>query len=119
MSDLCVIEARDLPLSGIPDFFRRQDLGFGGSGPTNRGGGKSGVIPCSVREELEQRITKAQEEIGQSQYDSPKSSSRAKAKLNRLVILAVRLLLLNDHWARLDQLRMISLSPCRPLDSRG
>jgi hypothetical protein len=97
MSDLCVIEARDLPLSGIPDFFRRQDLGFGGSGPTNSGGGKSGVIPCSVREELEQRITKAQEEIGQSQYDSPKSSSRA----------------------RLDQLRMISLSPCRPLDSHG
>jgi hypothetical protein len=77
------------------------------------------VIPCSVREELEQRITKAQEEIGQSQYDSPKSSSRAKAKLNRLVILAVRLLLLNHHWAQLDQLRMISLSPCRPLDSRG
>jgi hypothetical protein len=77
------------------------------------------VIPCSVREELEQRITKAQEEIGQSQYDSPKSSSRAKAKLNRLVILAVRLLLLNHQWARLDQLRMISLSPCRPLDSRG
>jgi hypothetical protein len=107
------------PLSGIPDFFRRQDLGFGGSGPTNSGGGKSGVIPRSVGEELEQRITKAQEEIGQTQYDSPKSSSRAKAKLNRLVILSLRLLLLNDHWARLDQLRMISLSPCRPLDSRG
>ena len=77
------------------------------------------MIPCSVPEELEQRITKAQEEIGQSQYDSPKSSSRAKTKLNRFVILAVRLLLLNDHWTRLDQLRMISLSPCRPLDSRG
>ena len=77
------------------------------------------MIPCSVREELEQRITKAQEEIGQSQYDSPKSSSRAKTKLNRFIILAVRLLLLNDHWTRLDQLRMISLSPCRPLDSRG
>jgi hypothetical protein len=77
------------------------------------------VIPRSVGEELEQRITKAQEEIGQTQYDSPKSSSRAKAKLNRLVILSLRLLLLNDHWARLDQLRMISLSPCRPLDSRG
>jgi hypothetical protein len=77
------------------------------------------VIPCSVPEELEQRITKAQEEIGQSQYDSPKSSSRAKTKLNRFIILVVRLLLLNDHWTRLDQLRMISLSPCRPLDSRG
>ena len=77
------------------------------------------MIPRSVGEELEQRITKAQEEIGQTQYDSPKSSSRAKAKLNRLVILSLRLLLLNDHWARLDQLRMISLSPCRPLDSRG
>jgi hypothetical protein len=25
-------------------------------------------------------------------------------------LLALRLLLLNDHWARLDQLRMISLS---------
>ena len=73
------------------------------------------MIPCSVPEELEQRITKAQEEIGQSQYDSPKSSSRAKTKLNRFIILAVRLLLLNDHWTRLDQLRMISLPPDRSI----
>jgi hypothetical protein len=44
------------------------------------------VIPCSVREELEQKITKAQENLGQSQYDSPKSSAQAKAKLNRLIM---------------------------------
>jgi hypothetical protein len=44
------------------------------------------VAPCSVREELEQKITRAQEEIGQSQYDSPKSSARAKAKLNRPIM---------------------------------
>jgi hypothetical protein len=34
-------------------------------------------------------------------------------------LLALRLLLLNDHWARLDQLPMISLSAGPPLDSRG
>jgi hypothetical protein len=34
-------------------------------------------------------------------------------------LLALRLLLLNDHWARLDQLRMISLSPDRRSISRA
>jgi hypothetical protein len=34
-------------------------------------------------------------------------------------LLALRLLLLNDHWARLDQLRMLSLSARPPLAARG
>ena len=44
------------------------------------------MILCEVREELEQKITNAYEEIGRSQYDSPKSLRRAKAKLNRLLM---------------------------------
>jgi hypothetical protein len=44
------------------------------------------MSPCDVREEFEQKVTKAQEELGESEYDSPKSSARAKAKLNRLIM---------------------------------
>jgi hypothetical protein len=44
------------------------------------------MIPCDVREELQHKIDEAYKELWDRQYESKSADTKARARLNRLLV---------------------------------